>query len=67
MSETNMKDSIEPGSFRPSSREGKMALVLAGGGFPGWMYEIGCLSALDDFFDDSFSVCDFDIYVGTSA
>ncbi|MEK6683860.1 MAG: patatin-like phospholipase family protein [Nitrospirota bacterium] len=51
----------------PPSREGKMALILAGGGFPGWMYEIGCLSALDEFFDDGFSVTDFDIYVGTSA
>lgn len=45
---------------------GKKALVLAGGGIPGWMYEIGCLVALDDFFDD-FSSLDFDIYVGTSA
>ena len=44
----------------------KRALVLAGGGIPGWMYEIGCLTALDDFFD-GFSVNDFDIYVGTSA
>jgi predicted acylesterase/phospholipase RssA len=51
----------------PPSREGKMALVLSGGGFPGWMYEIGCLSALDEFFDDGFSVTDFDIFVGTSA
>lgn len=49
------------------SRKGKMALLLAGGGFPGWMYEIGCLSALDEFFDDGFTVNDFDIYVGTSA
>jgi predicted acylesterase/phospholipase RssA len=44
----------------------KRALVLAGGGIPGWMYEIGCLAALDDFFDQ-FSVNNFDIYVGTSA
>ncbi len=44
----------------------KRALVLAGGGIPGWMYEIGTLTALDDFFVD-FSVNDFDIYVGTSA
>ncbi|HSG05843.1 MAG TPA: patatin-like phospholipase family protein, partial [Nitrospiria bacterium] len=44
-----------------------MALVLAGGGFPGWMYEVGCLMALDQFFDDGFSVNDFDIFVGTSA
>jgi predicted acylesterase/phospholipase RssA len=45
---------------------GKRALVLAGGGIPGWMYEIGCLVALDDFMD-GFSSLDFDIYVGTSA
>ena len=31
------------------------------------MYEIGFLSALDEFFDDGFTVNDFDIYVGTSA
>lgn len=48
------------------SRE-KLALVLSGGGFPGWMYEVGCLAALDEFFQDGFSVNDFDIYVGTSA
>ncbi len=50
-----------------TGREGKVALVLAGGGIPGWMYEIGCLKALDEFFDDGFTVNDFDIYVGTSA
>ena len=44
----------------------KKALVLAGGGIPGWVYEIGCLTALDDFFE-KFSVNAFDIYVGTSA
>ncbi len=48
------------------SSQRKRALVLAGGGIPGWMYEIGCLTALDDFFD-GFSVNQFDIYVGTSA
>jgi predicted acylesterase/phospholipase RssA len=50
-----------------ASREGKVALVLAGGGMPGWMYEVGCLKALDEFFDDGFTVNDFDIFVGTSA
>jgi NTE family protein len=45
---------------------GKKALVLAGGGIPGWMYEVGCLAALDDFFE-GYSVLDFDVYVGTSA
>ena len=44
----------------------KTALVLGGGGIPGWMYEIGVLTALDDFFD-GFSVNQFDIYVGSSA
>src|SRR3990172_4361873 len=46
---------------------GKIALVLSGGGFPGWMYEVGCMTALDEFFEEGFSVNDFDIYVGTSA
>ena len=50
-----------------AAKRSKTALVLAGGGFPGWMYEIGCLTALDEFFDDGFCVNDFDIYVGTSA
>jgi predicted acylesterase/phospholipase RssA len=49
-----------------SNVQSKTALVLSGGGIPGWMYEIGCLTALDDFFD-GFSVNQFDIYVGTSA
>jgi len=44
----------------------KTALVLGGGGIPGWMYEIGVLTALDDFFD-GFAVSQFDIYVGSSA
>lgn len=48
------------------SRPGKRALVLAGGGVTGAMYEIGALRALDDALR-GFSVTDFDIYVGTSA
>lgn len=47
--------------------EKKTALVLAGGGFPAFMYEIGCLTALDDFFSGGFNSNKFDIYVGTSA
>ena len=50
-----------------SGDRNKMALVLAGGGFPGWMYEVGVVTALDEFFEDGFSVNDFDIFVGTSA
>jgi len=45
----------------------KTALVLAGGGFPAYMYEIGCLTAFDDFFGEGFSTNDFDVFVGTSA
>ena len=52
---------------QPRQTTGKTSLVLSGGGFPGWMYEIGCITALDDFFEEGFSVNDFDIFVGTSA
>jgi len=44
----------------------KTALVLAGGGLTGAVYEIGALRAIDDLLID-LSVNDFDIYVGTSA
>ncbi len=47
-------------------RSPRRALVLAGGGTSGGLYEIGVLSALDTLFD-GFNVCDFDLYVGTSA
>jgi len=45
----------------------RTALVLAGGGFPAYMYEIGCLAAFDDFWGAGFSANDFDVFVGTSA
>ena len=45
---------------------GKTALVLAGGGLSGAVYEIGALRAIDDLLIDR-TVNDFDIYVGTSA
>ncbi len=44
----------------------KIALVLAGGGITGVVYEIGALRAIDDLLV-GLSVNDFDIYVGTSA
>lgn len=47
-------------------RLGKTALVLAGGGLTGAVYEIGALRAIDDLLLDR-TVNDFDIYVGTSA
>ena len=43
-----------------------MAIVLAGGGITGGVYEVGALRALDDFLV-SHRVTDFDIFVGTSA
>jgi predicted acylesterase/phospholipase RssA len=45
---------------------GKLALVLAGGGLTGAVYEIGALRAIDDLLVGR-TVNDFDIYVGTSA
>ena len=44
----------------------KTALVLAGGGIAGAVYEIGALRAMNDLLVDR-TVNDFDIFVGTSA
>jgi predicted acylesterase/phospholipase RssA len=44
----------------------RTALVLAGGGLTGAVYEIGALRAIEDMLVDR-SVLDFDIFVGTSA
>jgi len=44
----------------------KTALVLAGGGLTGAVYEIGALRAMDDLLIDR-TVNDFDIFVGTSS
>ncbi len=41
-----------------------LALVCAGGGITGAVYEIGCLRALEDLLDRS--VLDLDLYVGVS-
>ena len=43
---------------------GKVALVCAGGGVTGAVYEMGCLRALDELVDRS--VLDLDLYVGIS-
>lgn len=51
----------------PAPEHRKVALVLSGGGIPGWMYEIGALTALDEFFTGGFDTNRFDLYVGTSA
>lgn len=50
-----------------NKKNGKIALALSGGGITGWLYEIGSLTALDDFLEEGFSVRDFDIYIGVSA
>jgi predicted acylesterase/phospholipase RssA len=50
----------------PPNSHPKTALVLAGGGLTGAVYEIGALRAIDDVLVDR-TVNDFDIYVGTSA
>jgi predicted acylesterase/phospholipase RssA len=44
----------------------RRALVLAGGGITGGLYEVGALMALDALFHNT-SVREFDLYVGTSA
>jgi len=47
--------------------QSKVALALSGGGFSGYLFEIGALTALDDLFEDGFSANQFDFYVGVSA
>ena len=47
-----------------SGRRSKVALVCAGGGITGAVYEIGALRALEDLLDRS--VADLDLYVGVS-
>ncbi len=47
-----------------AKRKKKVALVCAGGGVTGAVYEIGCLRALDELFDRR--VTDLDLYVGVS-
>jgi predicted acylesterase/phospholipase RssA len=51
---------------RYAANASKLALVLAGGGMTGAVYEIGALRAINDLLVDR-SVTDFDIFVGTSA
>jgi predicted acylesterase/phospholipase RssA len=55
-----------PNRRRAENRHSKVALVLAGGGIMGVVYEIGALRAINDMLVD-LTVNDFDIFVGTSA
>jgi predicted acylesterase/phospholipase RssA len=50
-----------------AQRQTKLALALAGGGFTGYLFEVGALTGLDDLLGESFSSNDFDMYVGVSA
>lgn len=50
-----------------AQRSTKLALALAGGGFTGYLFEVGALTGLDDFLGESFTSNDFDMYVGVSA
>ncbi len=45
----------------------KRALALGGGGFTGYLFEIGALTGLDDLFEDGVTINDLDLYVGVSA
>ena len=53
-----------PAPRKPRPKRDKLALVCAGGGITGAVYEIGCLRALEDLLDRS--VLDLDLYVGVS-
>lgn len=50
----------------PATTTPKTALCLCGGGITGAVYELGVLTALNDYFVE-FDVGRFDMYVGTSA
>jgi NTE family protein len=49
-----------------SGPRGRMGLCLGGGGITGAMYQVGCLAALEEHFED-FSASDFDVFVGASS
>ena len=55
-----------PKSKSPTARD-KTALILAGGGITGVVYEIGALHALDQYLGDAFTIADFDLIIGLSA
>ena len=44
-----------------------LGLALSGGGFTGYLFEIGALTALDDLLENGFDVNHFDFYIGVSA
>ncbi|MGQ9896462.1 MAG: patatin-like phospholipase family protein [Acidobacteriota bacterium] len=52
---------------KPPTAHSKTALILAGGGITGVVYEIGALHALDQYLGDGFTIADFDMIIGLSA
>lgn len=50
-----------------TQRSTKLALALTGGGFTGYLFEVGAMTALDDLLGEPFTSNDFDLYVGVSA
>jgi predicted acylesterase/phospholipase RssA len=42
-------------------------MVLCGGGITGWLWEVGVLTALQDYLGNTAGVLEFESYVGTSA
>jgi predicted acylesterase/phospholipase RssA len=52
------------GKGRKGKKRSKIALVCAGGGITGALYEIGCLKAVDETFD--LDLTNLDFYVGVS-
>jgi len=59
-----LKRSPPASTVRRLKSKRKVALVCAGGGVTGAVYEIGCLRAIEDLLDRS--VLDFDSFVGVS-
>lgn len=56
---------MNSGVRRFAEEQGKVALVLAGGGITGAVYEVGALLAINELLVGR-TINDFDIYVGTS-
>jgi len=58
---------LSSASTQPNQPRRKTALVPAGGGITGFLYEVGVLTALDELAGRAALSSDFDLYVGTSA
>ncbi|MBZ0121463.1 MAG: patatin-like phospholipase family protein [Sandaracinaceae bacterium] len=61
-----MSDPSQPELQTKNPARKRMGLCLTGGGITGAMYEVGCLAALEEFFE-GFSAADFDVLVASSS